>query len=209
MPILGNKLLKRGVVAPSTRILDNFTDADATALASHAIAPTNVPSTSWVVDGGAFIISANRAQSNGGATQHVADLDSSRANVTIDCDCTNGGDVSIGEWSNVLLRWTNNSNFWYVGDRYNGVSSFLFAITEVNAGVATIRASVVIANPSSETHAIQVVATGAVITATRDGGSSISYNSATLNQTAVRHGLFEKRQTGSNKCKWDNFKVVG
>jgi hypothetical protein len=180
-----------------TLISDTFTDTNATALASHVIAPTNTPAASWTVDVGAITISSNKAiateNSRSSADAGIAD-----GSVSASMQMTsNGTDSSMG----VAGRVTDASNLW-VARLYNGN----FDLVEVNAGVFTARDTDAFAHAANTDYLIKIVFNGTSITATVDGGTTLTYTSS-FSQAATKHGLYLYGDSGAT-ARADNFTVT-
>jgi len=178
------------VWAPVTQILilDQFTDSNGTGLAAHTIAPTNVPATSWTVDAGAITIQSNKATIASENTSHAAYVFPNVSDVVVSANITTGNTSGDNDLNILLLRYTDSNNKWIVeiGKR-GGVSSW--QIRERDTGVEVQRASGSYTYAAQTTYAIEATASGSTISATRDGGTEISYASATFNQSVKNHGI--------------------
>ena len=165
----------------SLKVRDEFTDTNGTLLGSHTIAPTNVPSTSWGgIQGGADIQSN---QANATSTQTRFICNPGAADGEVRCDViAQAADGRHG----VVVRAQDASNFWFVGFQS---SANTFYIEERNAGTFTVRASVGKTINGGQTYAVRAVLSGSNIAGTIDGGSDISYGSATFLQSQTAHGL--------------------
>lgn len=164
-------------------LYDTFTDTDVTFLNLHTIAPTNTIGASWTALLGNAYIKTGRVRNNGGQNPDSYTYESSRSDVTITQDHYHGGSYTS---NHVILRCTDNQNFWHV---YTTATDNYWRIVERNTNVDTIRASAAKTINTSTVYAISVTASGATISATIDGGTPISYASATFNQTATKHGV--------------------
>jgi hypothetical protein len=166
---------------PTTLILDNFTDANGTAVTSHTIAPTNTPATTWAAgDSATCTVESNRASSNG--------IEGNILNAGVaDCTLTATFIQSVGDANqsaSIIVRRTNSNNYWMIR-----LTNGAFQIIELNAGVASTRATAAQTTTGGVAYVVQAVLLGATISATVDGGNPISYGSATLNQTTTNHGF--------------------
>jgi hypothetical protein len=183
---------------PTTLISDTFTDANDTVLASHTIAPTNTPATSWTVEaGGTISIQSNKAFSD---TASKCVCDPADADVTLSAvmQMTSiGANSAIG----IVARYTDIDNHWMVR-WYNGT----FEIVERTASVETQRDTEVFAISADTDYTIQAVLNGTSITATLDGLHPLSYTSAS-HQAATKHGM-QLYAAGGQSSKGDNFTVA-
>lgn len=172
-----------GAAGDPTLVFDQFTDANFTNLTAHAIAPTNTISATWTTLLGVILIQSNTAGRWGGAHPDACVYESSRSDVTITQTHRHGANYTH---NHAILRCTDANNFWHVmtqsGDNY-------WRIVERNANVDTTRASAAKTISTLTNYAISVTASGTTISATIDGGTSISYALATFNQTATKHGV--------------------
>lgn len=189
----------------TTLILDQFADADGTALTAHAIAPTNVPGASWAANNGTWTIQGNQATSGvlGAGDYNVATADSGQADVTVTCDITTAGSGAYAP--EIVGRLTDASNYWRVEIES---TTQVLRIQEYNAGSGTTRASVSLTTVNGGTYALKVVFSGTGITASV-GATTCNWTSS-FNQTATRHGVGEFTNNGTpyNTCLFDNFKVT-
>lgn len=172
-----------GAVADPTLLYDTFTDTNGTNLTAHTIAPTNTIGATWTTLLGACTVVGNTVRRAGGANPDADVYESSRADVVIAQTHRHG--TSYTE-NFVILRCTDSTNFWHV--KTTATDNY-WRITERNANVDTVRASAAKTIATATDYAIVVTAQGATISATIDGGTPISYASATFNQTATKHGI--------------------
>jgi len=182
---------------PTTLISDTFTDTDTTALASHTIAPTNTPATSWTVDVGAITISSNKAIATEDS-RASADAGIANGSVSASMQMTNNGsNAAMG----VAGRVTDASNLWVAR-----LFDSNFELYEVNAGVFTLRDIEVFAVVINTDYLVKIVFNGTSITATVDGGTSLTYTSS-FSQAATKHGIYMYAAAG-NTARADNFTVT-
>jgi hypothetical protein len=187
-------------------IYDTFTDTDGTAIASHTIAPTNIPATSWA-NGGItpFTIIGNQAGSTTvNANNAHAVCNPGIADCIITCDATASSTANNdNNVDGIAARWTSGGFYWRIG-----VHPFrdLFLILERNNSVDTLRASTAMTITPGSTYAIVVTLSGSTISATCNGANAISYNGATMNQTVTRHGICISRALAADS-RIDNFQV--
>lgn len=193
---------RKASASAATLISDSFTDTDTTAIASHTIAPTNTPSTSWTARTGTWTISGNKAVTTTASQGHstcnpgVADCTLSVvAKSTTTASATHLADAGV------VARWANTSNLWKISINQQADE---FRIVEYAAATATTRAAASVAISASVEYTIVAVLSGTTIAATLDGANAISYASATLNQTATVHGILARESTD----RIDDFKVT-
>ncbi len=180
-----------------TLILDQFTDTNGTALASHTIAPTNTPATSWTVDVGTFDVTSNEGRCTAAVGFNaMAVVD---AGVT---DCTVTSKIKAGSSGGVLVRYQDATHYWRIGfSTFSNPDSFF--ITEYNAGNTTRASTTGVGNLSGSTfYTLSIVLLGTSITATLDGGNSITYSSS-LFQAATKHGVH-----GDSAFTFDDFTIT-
>lgn len=185
----------------TTLVYDTFTDADATSLTAHTIAPTNTPSTSWTERVGTWTISGNKAVSTFTSNSH-ATCNPGVADCTITCkaqtSATNGNmayDVGL------VVRWGATTDYFLVGINSQGD---LFRISERVSDNPVSRATASVTIDAGTEYTIVVTLSGTSISATLDGANQISYASATANQTATIHGIKGRIATDTI----DDFQVV-
>lgn len=181
----------------TTVILDQFTDTNGTALASHTIAPTNVPATSWSVAEGTptVTIQTNKAQSTS-SSDGILWLDSGVSDCTITCDV----DPIANGNSGIYFRCTAANASWMA--RWQQGATMQLQIYERNPGY-TLRANTALAGADGEAYTMTIVLSGTSIAVTVNA-TTVNYTSAT-NQAATKHGLYVG---GANGATWDNFKVT-
>jgi hypothetical protein len=162
--------------------LSTFTASDGTSL--DAITPevggawTEVQSDWLIKDNGV------RPSTTGASPSYCfAYVDAGIADCIVDAKLFQAN-VSSGQPEGLALRASDDSNMWMVGiDDANNT----FEISELNASVATERASIGI-TPAFP-HNVRAILDGQSIDAFLDGGNKLSYGSAALNETATLHGL--------------------
>lgn len=174
-------------VAAPYLLRDTFTGTNGTALASH----TMDAGAGWTVHGGTWTIQSNHLQYGGGGSFQNASADAGAA------DCTVSAELVADGYVGVLLRYTDEANYWWLSRRIFGDNTALF---EVVAGVSTSRAAG--ATPSG-LYTITCVLAGASITADL-GGLHLSYGSAATGLSATRFGF--RCFTGAQL--FDNFTVT-
>lgn len=201
--------LTTGSAAPpsATVFLDTFTDTNGTFLAAHT------PDTDTVGGGWVGIVSLSDAQAGDDTidiqTNQARQEDTAfaravyasvgTANFDVTIDWTNGGTASA--LVQILFRYTDLSNYWQFGMRQ---TSAFYAIREVNSGTITSRASGTTPVTGSGTYSMRLVANGTSLTGTVDGANTLSYGSATFNQTVQTAGFL---LSGDTNARVDNFQV--
>lgn len=179
-------------------LLDHFSDTDGTDITTHVmdVGP------GWSAIDGAGQIQSNRLTTSGAAGAHgdwsfVAD--SGQANVTVSATVRN---MTAGSDSGLVLRssaaW---GDFWLVNAEATGGN---FRLYEVASGSFVQRASASAGVTTNTDYALSATASGTTISATLNGGSPISYGSASSNQTATRHGI----RLGGINNQADDFQVT-
>lgn len=162
-------------------LYDTFTDVNGTALSVH----TMDHGPGWTQHAGTFEIQSNRAEHKLGTTDSRAYADAGLADVRITVFATTADNTTGASAPGVLVRATNGDNNWLLRiDRYNDT----LRIFERNAAVHTIRASTPFVAGEALIYHMTVIANGPAISLTVMG-TTVSYASATFNQTATRHGL--------------------
>jgi len=182
---------------------DTFTDTNGVLLSAHT-PDTDTVGSGWIVEQGTPVIVDNKVEANGVDTTFIrCSIDSGKADVIITCDIEVASEQTTQQ---VILRFTDGNNRWFVQITANTGVEDTFNLLERNASVTTVRATTsgffVV---TGQIVTIRVVASGSTISATLDGGNEISYSGATFNQTVTKHGLGLR---GDEIRTADNFKVV-
>ena len=153
----------------------------------------------WHVDAGAFAIQTARAASTGIS---YATVETNESDVFIEC-VINGGASGSGA---VLLRLsyytdtTDPSSYWMV---QLAIPDDELQLWEINAGSPTkVDSTLRTLNPNTD-YRVRIRCSGSRISVWLDDSyATLSYGSATLNQTATRHGIM-----GETGATFDNFGV--
>lgn len=190
-PVAASRGKNFGSPAPAVLILDEFTDPNGTAITAHTIAPTNIPATSWTNLGGAWTIQDNAARPPSDST---VICESGKANVTISAKFT------ALNWAGIALRVSAALTGWFI--RPADTDNKLTIYEGDGVSFYTKRAEQTLDITDGIT--VTVAANGSTITVTSDQGHSLSYASATRNQTVTTHGLHGMSDTE----RIDNFKVT-
>jgi hypothetical protein len=198
------------ISAVNTLVVDTFTDTNGVLIQNHD------PDIDTAGGGYTkFVGSANGTIQSDYADFSPAEeiryeLETSSADVTVSADLF----LSYNGANNrtipgLVARYTDVNNFWRIQVLANSGSGTQLQLFEIAAGVQSLRASAssaAVAN--NEYYPSSMVCEGSVITAT-SGSLSASYNAATSNQTATRHGISGFTDpTPPNGCRLDNFKVT-
>jgi len=198
---------RRNASGAVLKIHDTFTDTNGTAIASHTIAPVNIPAASWSNWVGAWDIQGNKANP---ATLTInvasATLQSGLANVQIDANITIGQTTSANNLGQIVLRYSDANNWWAIA---LGIlsSAAVFTITKVVAGTGTGLASGVISISNNTTYSLSVTARGSVVTAIFNGVTTITATDA-HNATATIHGMrVVEGATITNNTRIDDYKI--
>jgi len=191
-----NLLVPQQRAGSSLLIHDQFTDTNGVHLHDHAVSPVNVPSATWTDVESVATIQSNRAYCSA-ATVQTCYLDTGIADALIEASVSTV--AAAHYYSGILFRCTDSTHNWRARINYNSLS---FDIVEVN-GSLTVRASAYVGYSGGVEYPISVTFSGQNISATFSGTTTITYNSATMNQTVTKHGVYF-RLVG---CTVDEFKV--
>jgi hypothetical protein len=167
---------------PTTLISDTFTDTDATALASHTIAPTNTPATSWSALGGSFTIQSNLASNttpSGGVTDAV--VDAGDADVTITAIVRRSGAADCG----IIARATDVNNYLLLDLLLAGTVK----LYRKEAGSYNELASVAQTFSVDTDYTLKFVVSGTALTGYVDDVEKVTATSS-FNQTEDKHGIW-------------------
>jgi hypothetical protein len=167
-------------------VLDNFTDSDAVSLDAHT--PDTRPSSNmWTERVGDWHIQSNRAALVTSLNASLATIDAGAAEgiVTIVARM-NSTSTSTARLTGAVVRWQSAGYYWACGFL---IGTNTLYILQFSGGAPTTRASDNTLSLSADTlYTVEVTLNGDDITATIDGGHSITYNSATGNSSTV-HGI--------------------
>ena len=182
----GQRLGLRGN-PPIVLILDQFTDADGTALTAHTISPINVPGNAWVNDPGSGsgvwkINASNNAVVTGlgGSTNTWVTTETSEPNATVSVVVT----LSAALQGNPIVRYTNSNNAWFVA-----AQATVFELYEVSGGTYTVRASTPVTLANGTPYTVKIQASATTMIGKIVGIAEITYGSASSNQNATKHGM--------------------
>jgi predicted outer membrane repeat protein len=181
---------------PTTLILDNFNDANSTALTSHTIAPTNTPATSWSALELTYEIQSNRAQNSGGAIASTY-CDSAAADGTITSIVRRSGAVDCA----LAFRITDANNYWLADLQAAGA----FKLFNKAAGSYNEIATTAVTFTDATDYTIKVILNGTSIKVYVDDANELSTTSA-VRQTETKHGLWKAGAGGAGI--FDDFTVT-
>jgi hypothetical protein len=185
---------RRKRLLKSLLLWDTFTDVTGTNITAHTM---NI-GPGWTVSGTTWTIQTNQVEVTGasGGTIYAG---AGVANVTasVDVNITATTAVRHGHAG----RFSDANNAWRTTLNQSGG---LFELVEVASGTSTVRASASLTVNTGTAYTIAVTYNGTTITATVNGGSQISYGSASSNQTVTNFGCYAGT---SNKATFDNFVV--
>lgn len=178
--------------ATNTLVSDTFTDANGALLEDHTPDTNMTGGSFWKTAFGSGSIQSNKFQTTSDATE-IIDI-KLNTGFTIQGDFTHVAS-NAGEM-NIYFRTSTVFQTWYVG--CNGTT---FYIVERPGGT---RASVAQTFPQGTTHTIRAVVSGTTITATFDGGNTITYGSMTSMSSNTSVGFEVQNATDTV----DNFVVT-
>jgi hypothetical protein len=184
--------------AGRTLLFDTFTDADNTALPSHA---PDVGAGSWVNTNGSWDIQSDHAHlaTDSGAGQNVASFDVGQSDVTLTLDYAAAG---AGSDDGVALRVQDSTNYWLV--KFDSAGN-AFALYEQVGGSFTQRAGAFYIWDTA-THGVRVVCSASSITVSVDGVQLLSYGSAVSFESLTKFG--PRCHVLANQGTWDNLQVT-
>lgn len=199
----GRILLPVGVGRPSSvasvyRFYDSFTAADGTLISARP-PDVDLVGGGWVQYSGSINILTNRANILSAIGMYAFDVGLANITYRAVCSATGGGSFRFA------VRLTNNNNYWQITGNPDGRFP---SIIEVNAGVATLRAQGA-GSIMTPPFNFQVVTLGNSISVSFYNGiitNSVSYGSATFNNTATRFGI-RGEEAGATGPKYDNVEV--
>ena len=178
-------------------VYDEFTDTDNTALSSHT--PNLTYSGGWSSTN--VSISGNKAKSSGyGVARIETGLADCKISATLNGPAT-GGEVYKNRAITVRYGLTYNT-CWHI-DLKQDVTKGFRIIEQVGAGAGDyyIRAESTFTVNINTDYFVEVTLSGSTISAVCNG-TTVSYNSAELNQASTSHGM----RLFTNQTL-DNFKV--
>lgn len=191
-------------------VLDEFTDADATALEDHTVAPTNTPSASWTALVAGVLINGNKAYGSGTPSSlKESDLDVGVADCIIEADVASGAGLDVYFYGLLSFRVTDSNNRWSAGLVKETGS---MTISERTSSVTTIRAedtSYTWADNESFHFKLTLLGNDITFECSGDHVCSLSYSSA-VRATVTLHGirsLTPAPPASTANLTFDNYKV--
>lgn len=175
--------------APVLLISDTFTDTNSVDLASHTIAPTNIPATAWTVRAGTWQIQSNRGTTTTGAANGHATLNSGVGDVVITAKVVNNGSAGQANDSGIVVRWGSTNAFFRISIN---AADDVIRIVERAGGSNTVVATTSVTIATGTEYTIVVTCSGSTISATLDGANAVSYALATANQASGIHGIYAR-----------------
>lgn len=172
---------------------DTFTDTNGTDLTAH----TMDVGPGWTAGAGALTISTNRATAVSLASFYWADCGQVDYTLTVDLTTSASGTSQLSG----IVRVTDANNLWMVDI---DTSAGAFQLFQRTAGTYTQRAGASVSLANNTTYALAVTTSGDTISATLDGGSGISYGSASQGNSSTLCGIGNSYTTNQY---WDNFEV--
>ena len=175
--------------ASGPTLQDTFTDTNGVSLDAHT--PDIIPAGGWTEHTGDWDIQSNRADPSAVNGQvDRASADSTLSDFTIEAT-THVGQAATSEKVGLIGRQSDATNFWMLWlERLAGADKW--SIYDCVAGVYTQRATNTPTASQNTDFTQKGVFNGATIDAYLDGGSQITYASASFNQTATKVGLRSK-----------------
>lgn len=180
---------------PTVLLRDTFTAPDGTHLTAH----TMDVGSGWSLDNGTDpTITGNQVP---GQAYWLASADAGSSDGTVSATIT---PTTSDSYHGVRCRVGGAANKTYYMAAVDGnPSDNLWVLLEItNETTYTARAGGPAVVAAGVAHAITLTAAGSTLTATLDGGSTLTYGSANTNPSSTRWGL---RLDG---CTVDNFKVT-
>lgn len=180
-------------------VSDSFAGVNGTNVTAHA--PEIAPVGSAWVGNSSYTLQSNTAQHTVAGENFAAlVIEAGKADGVVSVDYNTGAANKI--LTGMAFRYTASRVHWWLMNR-NDLGGW--GLYEDNNSW-TQRAFVTATIAPSTTYALSATLNGASITATVDGGNTLSYGSATFNQTATKHGIADWE--ASQGDYFDNFKVV-
>lgn len=175
----------QGAVPPL--LIDSFTDADATSLASHL----SDSGDAWAIVSGGFVVQSNTVTRSVGSTSvAVIDTAVSDFKASVDITVQSGG-------QGLVFRYIDATHFWFAWIDFASQELRLYKVNPTNSVVAS-RAITVTAG---QTYKLSVHAVGSDIFATIDGAYPLQWTDS-FNSSATKVGI----RSGS-AATFDNFTV--
>lgn len=180
---------------PQTIIEDTFTEGSNTALASHVIAPVNVPASSWVESVGAWTVFAASdltASDGTGGSRASVQSNVSDGTITVNIKVQTAGGPAQG----IAFRWQTSTDYWYLA--WDSTNQLYL----VDPG-GTTRDTDALTLTAGNVYQFKVILNGTSITGICEG-VTVTFASAD-NQTETIHGM---RAGASSSVEFDDFKIT-
>jgi hypothetical protein len=184
---------------PGTTLIEDDFSGSSGNLTAHAITPTNAAGVSWTVGAGAWTTNSFWAIPTHSSVVDHCEVDAGTADGTLTVVTRRSGAADQA----LMFRYQDPDNYWIADLQAAG----FFKIFEKTGGVYTERASAPFAFAEDTDYTIEVVLSGASITATAAGTTTLTYSSTT-GQARTRHGLWSSSAGGGSGTRFDNFKFV-
>ena len=184
-------------------VYDTFTDTNGTALDAHT-PDIDRSGSGWTEQHFSFDITSNKATMDvGGDTQPqgLASIPTTAADVVIETvaqTSDNGSSSAFG----IALRYSDNNNYWLLDVVPVSDTARMF---EVNGGSYTSRGTSSPTIDINTDYTLKAIASDQTIIFTVDGGDTVTYTSASHNESQTTHGIRGGNQADTGA--WDWFKV--
>ena len=189
----------------TTLVLDEFTDADGTALSAHTMAPTNIPAASWVQFGpDAHTIQSNKAQRGNGTSLSGYVLDAGQPVGKVRATMTDAGQFGFAEVG-IIIRYQDINNF-FTAERTLSSGVYSVKLYERAASSVTERASIVDSDTTVPKW-VEIEDNGVQLTIRNQDGNSASYVTS-LFAAETKCGIGRAGNIAfSGISTWDDFTV--
>jgi hypothetical protein len=177
-------------------VYDTFTDANATALASHTPNKDNVGS-GWTDVTAGITIESNKASDNQGDRKSV--IDAGEADVTIEATVTLNA-----KYGGFLFRYQDSTHYHVAG--CNTVSNET-AIWENNGGVWTKIGSNADTYSQGDVLALKLILSGQSIKFYVNDVLKVNITEASF-ETETEHGLYMDIDSAGADTLWDDFSII-
>ncbi len=188
----------------ATLLSDSFTDTNGVGIASHK---ADIPNTTgWVVTstgGGTATIQTNKLDSGAATASQIIVWDVAQADVIQSADCTW---ATISSTLGLSARLSDANNYWRT--RCATGTTGNWKIQEVVAGSSTDRATGSVTVNTGSTHTISVTWSGTSVTATIDGGNTISFTPTATGNSNTKFGTFGFTTIGADHFQFDNYLIT-
>ena len=187
--------------AAGALVQDLFTDTNGVSLQNHT-PDVDAVGGGWVIGRGPWTININMAIANYAASAanpyYHAYIETNQADVIIESTLFVKSEPRFV--GGACFRHTGYNDFWFVSVQQD---SGVFRLVERTAGTELIRDSNVAAIGAGN-HTLRIELSGTAISATLDGGRTLSTVSA-VRQAATQHGMIERR---GNRCPTDDIEIT-